>query len=46
LIGNPAVLHDMRTNAHDAWRRQYRSTEIYARFVDHLMTMTAAACAA
>jgi glycosyltransferase involved in cell wall biosynthesis len=46
LTSNSGLLEKMRINAYDAWTCHYRSRDIYARFVEHLTSMTEGARAA
>jgi glycosyltransferase involved in cell wall biosynthesis len=46
LAAAPKRLAAMRENAYQAWSKNYRSRDIYSRFVDHLTTLTAAAAKA
>jgi glycosyltransferase involved in cell wall biosynthesis len=42
VADNPPRLEALRSNSYQAWRSNYRSPQIYARFVDHLTQLTAA----
>lgn len=39
LLANPFQLATMRAKAHEAWSQHYRSRDIYARFVDHVLPL-------
>ncbi len=39
LLNDPLKLQVMRANAYQAWSRNYRSRDIYARFATHLETL-------
>lgn len=40
FVTSPPLLNAFRHNALDAWSRHYRSRDIYARFVEHLASLT------
>lgn len=46
LLDSPQRLATMRSRAHEAWSRHYRSRDVYARFVDHLATLPTPSAAA
>lgn len=46
LLEHPTQLREMGTNAYQAWSRNFRSRDIYTRFVSHLETLTCAAAQA
>jgi len=39
LVDNPQQLTAMRRNAYQAWKADYRSSSVYARFAEHLATL-------
>lgn len=40
LVDNPARLQTLCSNGYNAWRRNFRSSTIYSRYVDHLTALT------